>query len=68
MDDDDPMTAEGQDEEGASGGRPATRDGDLEITIVGYVYVLSDGSVNSGATEGGTSGEAAEEPEGEPAV
>lgn len=30
----------GQDEAGASGGRPATAKGDAEIVITGYVYVL----------------------------
>lgn len=32
----------GQDESGASGGRPATRQGDAELTINGYLYVLDE--------------------------
>lgn len=32
----------GQDETGASGGRPATAKGDAEIVISGYVYVLDE--------------------------
>ena len=35
------LTIEGQDEAEASGGRPATAQGDAEQTITGYVYVLS---------------------------
>lgn len=53
------MAAEGQDEEGASGGRPATRAGDLQIAIAGYVYVLADGSL---PTETAPAGAATSEP------
>lgn len=35
------LTIEGQDEAEASGGRPATAQGDAEQTITGFVYVLS---------------------------
>lgn len=58
------MNAVGQDEEGASGGRPATKDGDLEITIVGYVYALADGA--AGPVVAG--GQPAGQPAGEPAT
>ncbi|NMR20166.1 hypothetical protein [Cellulomonas fimi] len=34
----------GTDEEEASGGRPATARGELELTITGYIYVLKDSS------------------------
>ncbi|WP_431837218.1 hypothetical protein [Cellulomonas sp. Y8] len=40
----------GQDDEEASGGRPATVKGDLELLISGYVYVLEDSAAAS-ATE-----------------
>jgi hypothetical protein len=36
------MTGTGQDEAEASGGRPATAQGDLELEITGYIYVLQD--------------------------
>lgn len=35
------ITAAGQDEAGATGGRPATAAGDLEISITGYIYTLN---------------------------
>lgn len=35
------LTIEGQDEAEASGGRPATAQGDAEQTITGFIYVLS---------------------------
>lgn len=53
------MAATAQDEAGASGGRPETKDGDLEIAINGYVYVL-DGAMTSADTTAGV-------PAGEPA-
>lgn len=55
------MTAAGQSEEGASGGRPATKEGDLEIVITGYVYVLADAAsvVGGGVVEGVGAGEPA---------
>ncbi|GIG35111.1 hypothetical protein [Cellulomonas pakistanensis] len=47
----------GQDEAEASGGRPATAKGDLELLISGYVYVLQDPTAAAGdATEQGESG------------
>lgn len=39
------LTIEGQDEAEASGGRPATAQGDAEQTITGYLYVLSRDSL-----------------------
>ncbi|WP_034647863.1 hypothetical protein [Cellulomonas sp. HZM] len=36
------MTGTGQQQEEATGGHPATKDGDLEMTVSGYVYVLKD--------------------------
>lgn len=39
------LTIEGQDEAEASGGRPATAQGDAEQTITGFVYVLSPDAV-----------------------
>lgn len=36
------ITATTQEDQGASGGRPATAAGDLELTITGYAYVLID--------------------------
>lgn len=39
----------GQDEAGASGGRPATAKGDAEIVITGYVYVLDPGAAPAAA-------------------
>lgn len=47
------VAATGQDEAGASGGRPEIRDGDLEIVISGYVYVLTEGK--SAPADGGAS-------------
>jgi Tfp pilus assembly protein PilO len=38
------ITAQTQEAQGASGGRPATAAGDVELTITGYAYVLTDGS------------------------
>lgn len=38
------LDGRGQDEAEASGGRPATARGDLELRITGYVYVLEDTS------------------------
>lgn len=38
------INAQTQDEQGASGGRPATAAGDVELTITGYAYVLTDGT------------------------
>jgi len=40
----------GQAESGASGGRPTTADGDLELTISGYVYVLTGAPVGTAVT------------------
>lgn len=36
------LTGTGQDQAEASGGRPATAEGDLELVVTGYVYVLKD--------------------------
>lgn len=36
------LSATSQDEEGASGGRPATHPGDLEIVVAAYAWVLAD--------------------------
>lgn len=49
----------GQDEAGASGGRPATAAGDAEIVISGYVYVL-DPSTGTAPVAAEESAEAAE--------
>lgn len=36
------MTGTGQADEDAAEGRPATHEGDLELTVSGYIYVLQD--------------------------
>ena len=46
------INAQTQDEQGASGGRPATAAGDVELTITGYAYVLTDGSTPVPETDG----------------
>ncbi|MBW0255433.1 hypothetical protein [Cellulomonas sp. PS-H5] len=56
----------GQGEEEASGGRPATAKGDLELVISGYIYVLKD--TTTPATEDGTATEAPALPEGAPSL
>lgn len=38
------IDAQTQQDQGASGGRPATAAGDVALTISGYAYVLTDGS------------------------
>ncbi|HWS58761.1 MAG TPA: hypothetical protein VN257_09485, partial [Actinotalea sp.] len=45
-------TATGQDESQASGGRPATAPGDLEFSIGGYAYVLTDPNAPTEPVEG----------------
>lgn len=43
------FTIAGQKQQEASGGRPATAEGDAEFTVQGYVYVLQDASSTDGA-------------------
>jgi hypothetical protein len=50
------LDGSGQDAADASGGRPATADGDLELSITGYIYVLQDAATV--APEDDASGEA----------
>lgn len=56
----------GQGEEEASGGRPATAKGDLELVISGYIYVLKD--TTTPATDDGTATETPALPEGAPSL
>ncbi|HQY33847.1 type 4a pilus biogenesis protein PilO [Actinotalea sp.] len=56
------FTAEGQEENEATGGKPATREGDAEFTISGVIYVLQDTAAATDAAapdagDTGTSGE-----------
>lgn len=48
----------GQEESGATGGRPEVKEGDAEIVVKGFVYILDGGAGGSGteAVEGGTPG------------
>lgn len=43
----------GQDESGSTGGRPATKDGDAEILVKGFVYVLDPDAGPTPAAGGG---------------
>lgn len=61
------LQGSGQDQEDASGGRPATADGDLELIITGYVYVLEDGTTTV-APEGETAEPEAALPQGSPSL
>ncbi|NHT16219.1 hypothetical protein [Cellulomonas sp. IC4_254] len=56
----------GQAEEEQSGGRPATAEGDLELVISGYIYVLKD--TTTPATGDGTAPETPALPEGAPSL
>lgn len=52
------VQAETQDDAGATGGRPATATGDLELTLTGSAFVLTDGTgATAAGTEGGTESE-----------
>lgn len=46
------IAAQTQKEQGATGGRPATAAGDVELTITGYAYVLTDGSAPVAEADG----------------
>lgn len=55
------FTAEGQEEKEASGGKPATREGDVELIITGVVYVLQDATTaDAGTTDTADSGASGE--------
>jgi hypothetical protein len=61
------LQGSGQDQEDASGGRPATADGDLELIITGYIYVLEDGTTTV-APEGDATEPDAALPQGAPSL
>lgn len=48
------LDGSGQDDADASGGRPATVEGDLELIISGYLYVLADPTVTAPDEQDGT--------------
>jgi hypothetical protein len=57
----------GQKQEDATGGRPATNEGDLELVISGYIYVLEDMfTPTAPPTDDGTAPETPALPEGAP--
>ncbi|WHP17782.1 hypothetical protein [Cellulomonas sp. ES6] len=49
------VTVTGQPEQAASDGRPATQEGDAEVVLSGYLFVLDDPRPDDGADDDGTS-------------